>query len=199
MDDLSPDHLQSVLKQIDQGSAKGIEVLYRHYHAALFAFIRHRVSVDEAAEEIVNDTFMAIYHKPLAYNGDCKFFTWLCSIAKNKTVDWLRSNGRQQNNDKKVEYLNATLEDSACLSWSVTEHYEKGELQKVMQGCLDKLPDTQREAAYWAYYHDLRLKEVALIAECTENTIKTRLSYARLKIRDCLERAYDGLEIGNNL
>ena len=199
MDEFSPDQLQSVLNQIAQGNDKAMEVLYRHYHAALFAYIRHIVTLDEAAEEIVHDTFMVIHSKPLAYNGDSKFSTWLCGIAKNKAADWWRATGRQQKKELKMEELHATMEDTAGLSWTVTEHYEKRELSKVIQGCLDKLPDKQREAAYWTYYRDCRVSEVALIAECPENTIKTRLLHARNKIRDCLERAYVGLEIGNNL
>lgn len=199
MDDLSPVDLQAVLNQIAQGNDKGMTRLYRHYNAALFAYIRHLVTVDEAAEELVHDTFMVIYSKPLAYNGQCKFFTWLCSIAKNKAADWWRATGRQQQKELKMEELNAILEDTDKLSWAVTEHYEKTELSKVMLGCLDKLPDSQRIAAYWTYYLDLRISEVALNVESPENTIKTRLLHARHRLRDCLDRAYSGLALGSKL
>lgn len=199
MDEFSPDHLQSVLNQISIGNDKAMEALYRRYHAALFAYIRHIVTIDEAAEEILHDTFMVIHSKPLAYNGQCKFFTWLCSIAKNKAADWWRATGRQQKNDIKMEEMTVVFPDTPDISWAVIEHYEKTELNKVMQGCLDKLPDSQREAAYWTYYQDFRINEIALIAECPENTIKTRLLHARHKIKDCLERAYEGIELGHNL
>ncbi len=199
MDDLSPDDLQIILNQIAQGNDKGMSRLYRHYNAALFAYIRHIVTVDEAAEELVHDTFMVIHNKPLAYNGQCKFFTWLCSIAKNKAADWWRAMGRQQKKDLKMEELNAILEETNNLSWTVTEHYEKAELSEVMLGCLDKLPESQRLAAYWTFYLDLRISEVALNVESPENTIKTRLLHARHRLRDCLERAYVGLDLGSSL
>jgi RNA polymerase sigma-70 factor (ECF subfamily) len=193
MDDLSPTHLQVLLNQIAQGHDKAMEALYRHYHRQLFAYIRHLVPVDEAAEEILQDTFMAVHNKPLAYNGECKFFTWLCSIAKNKALDWWRTMKRQQTKD--MTELDEILADSTPdLSWDVHEHYEHSELNLAIMGCLDKLPDTQREAAYWTFYHDLRGSEVARIAGAPENTIKTRLLHARSKIRDCLERAYPGIE-----
>jgi RNA polymerase sigma-70 factor, ECF subfamily len=195
MDEFSPTYTQAVLNQIAQGDDQAIMKLYRHYRPALFAYIRHLVTVDEAAEDILHDTFMVIYKKPLAYNGQCTFFTWLCSIAKNKVADWWRATQRQQKKDIKMEELDTNLADTiADLSWTVLECYEGDELNKVMQGCLDKLPAIQREAAYWTYYHDLPVKEVALIAECPENTIKTRLLHARNKIRDCLERVYADIE-----
>ena len=199
MVDLSPDELHAVLNQIALGNDKGMERLYKHYQQALYAFIRHQVGFDEAAEEILLDTFMAINSKPFGFNGESNFFTWLCAIAKNKVKTWLRTTDRHQKKKIKLEEQTENLSDDPQLSWAVLDHFEKSELNQVMQGCLDKLPTSQREATYWSYYNDLRISEVALIAQCPDNTIKTRLHYARLKIRDCLERSYVGLDIERSL
>jgi RNA polymerase sigma-70 factor (ECF subfamily) len=189
MDELTSTQINSLLNQIAVGNDKAIETLYRHYHRPLFAFVRHLINVDEAADDIVHDTFLAVHKNPLGFNGSCKFFTWLCSIAKNKTLDHQRKTMRRL--QLPVEEWNDELADTtADTSWDVLGHFENIELGDIMQGCIDKLPSPQREATYWVYYQDLRLEEVAKYQDSPVNTIKTRLLHARLKLRDCLEKVY---------
>lgn len=191
MDDLPVTNVKSLLNQIVAGDDKAIETLYRHYQRPLFAYVRHLISVDEVADDIVHDTFLVVQQKPLSFDGSCKFFTWLCAIAKNKARDWQRKNIRRQK--LVVEELDETMVDE---SWDVLGCFESSELSEIMQGCIDNLSLVQREATYWVYYHDLRLDEVATLQGSPVNTIKTRLLHARQKVRDCLEKAYAQVGMG---
>jgi RNA polymerase sigma-70 factor (ECF subfamily) len=194
MDELSSPQLSRLLNRIADHDDKAIEQLYRHYHRPLYAFVRHLIRVEEAAEDIVHDTFLAVRKNPLGYDGSCKFFTWLCAIAKNKALDYQRKTQRRER--LPLEEWNETLaETTADLSWDVLGHIEGVELNEVMLGCIDRLPLTQREAVYWVYYQDAKLEEVAILQDSPVNTIKTRLLQARLKLRDCLEQVYDRVEL----
>lgn len=186
MDDFSPAQIFSLLNQIAQGDDQALVTLYKHYQRPLFAFVRHLVLADEAAEDIVIDTFLAVRKTPLGFDGSCRFFTWLCSIAKHKHQDWLRKRNRQQRLD--VEEWDEQLAETTALDWDVVSHFEDLELADLMRGCIDQLPQPQREALYWVYYQDAKLETVAQIQTSPVNTIKTRLLHARLKVRECLEK-----------
>ncbi len=84
------EELTKLLNLIALGDNKAVEVVFRHYQAALYAFIRLRVRDDSAAEEILNDTFMIAFQKTTQYDGTAEFKTWLCGIAKNFCGTWIR-------------------------------------------------------------------------------------------------------------
>ena len=144
------------------------------------------------AEEILQDTFLAVCLKPLAYDGKCKFSTWLCSIAKNKIVDKYRTNKKFICDD----LSESIIESAEELDWSVAEQYEKNERKEMIQICIDKLSPSLREAMFWVFYQERKVEEIAEIQDCSPNTIKTRLFQSRKKIRHCLERAYTTTKLG---
>ena len=193
MDELSPSQITLLLNQMAKGDDKALERLYRHYNKSLAAFVRHLVIADEVVDDIIHDTFVAVYKNPLGYDGSCRFFTWLCAIAKNKALDHQRKAMRRDR--LKVEDWNDETEDIPNVSEDVLGHFEEKELQEIMLGCIDQLPNTQREAIYWVYYHDMRLEDVANLQNSPTNTIKTRLLHARHKLRECLINIYASEDI----
>lgn len=81
MKDLPHNELSVLLKQIALSDQKAIEKVFNHYRSSLFAFIRLRIRDEEAADEILNDTFLTAFRKPEQYNGSCEYKTWLCGIG----------------------------------------------------------------------------------------------------------------------
>jgi hypothetical protein len=70
--------IQALLNQIARGCHKSAQQHYQNHHRALNAFIRLRVGNDEAAEELVNDTFMFAFRKPHRFvcrGDDCHLTT----------------------------------------------------------------------------------------------------------------------------
>jgi len=192
MNDLPIQTIERLLKKIELNDNKAIKALYIHYQEFLFTFIRHQIMDDHYAEEILQDTFLAVCLKPLAYDGKCKFSTWLCSIAKNKIVDKYRTNKKFICDD----LSESIIESAEELDWSVAEQYEKNERKEMIQICIDKLSPSLREAMFWVFYQERKVEEIAEIQDCSPNTIKTRLFQSRKKIRHCLERAYTTTKLG---
>ena len=95
MEDLPSKEIAALLNRIAQGDDQAVRTLYQHYQRSVYAFIRHKVSNEAAAQEILNDTFLVMCQKPHVFNGSSKFHTWLCGIAKNKCLDWRRKQARQ--------------------------------------------------------------------------------------------------------
>lgn len=187
MKDFSEPKLAKLLNQIALGDNKAVEILYRHYQASVFAFIRLRVRDDAAAEEILNDTFMIAFQKSTQFNGSCEFKTWLCAIAKNVCGTWMR----KQNTGlarSMVDLDDDTLDNIADPSWDVVSRLASRQMDEVLRECIDKLPLTHKEAFFWSWFEEEPLEEVAKRLDCPKGTIKSRLFNARSKIADCVKR-----------
>lgn len=189
MKDLPQKELQNLLNQVALGDNKAVETIYRHYQASLFAFIRLRVRDDEAAEEILNDTFMIAIQKPEQYNGSSEFRTWLCGIAKNVCGTWMR----KQNTG--IARSTITVEDEAFDNlpdpdWDVLSRLETQEMDGVLRECIDKLPIAHKEAFFWTWFEEEPMDVVADRLACPIGTIKSRLFNARSKIADCVKNVF---------
>jgi len=198
MKDLPIKTVKQLLRQVNRKNNKAITTLYTHYQQFLFAFIRLQVADESVLDEIVQDVFLAIYLKPLAFNGSSQFSTWLCSIARKKVIDRIRSN--KTNQELIAEDIDdSILEKVVDLDWNVTKRYEEAELKEIMLACIDKLSLSIREEMFWVFYQQSKVDEMANIQDCSVNTIKTRLYQSRKKVRHCLEHAYGATKLGDIL
>lgn len=189
MKDLPQKELQALLNQIGSGNNKAVETVFRHYQAALFAFIRLRIRDDSAAEEILNDTFMIAFRKTAQYDGTAEFKTWLCGIAKNVCGTWIR----KQNSGMAraiVDVDDAVFDNIAAPDWDMVSRLESQEMDEILRECIDRLPTTHREAFFWTWFDEAPMEVVAERLACPLGTVKSRLFNARAKIADCVRNAF---------
>ncbi len=174
-------------------SERAIETLYVEFSLPVRNFIWKSITHDEAQiEEVVQDTFFEVWKHPERFRGESKFKTWLLGIARHKALDSLR---KRDNNHEPLEEIEETLVSNEL---SVTEMIEKEQIQHAVKFCLEnlsangKLTSAHKEVLHLAYIEDQDINEMAQLLDCLENTIKTRLHYARLKIKNCLKKCLFG-------
>ena len=189
MTDLPDDTLAEILNRIGQGDDQAATRLYRHYHDFLYAYVRHRLADDAAAEDITQDVFVAVFKKPKDFAAQSKFSTWLCAIAKFKTADWWRRQKRQLPLDDVGEDV---LENEPDPNWDFVARLEAAQDSEALRYCIDRLPADHRETIFWVYHQDASVDEVARRQDCPEGTVKSRLFNARKRLRDCVSRWIEG-------
>lgn len=187
--DLPIQTLDELLNQIGQRNDQAVTRLYRHYHGFLYAYIRHRLADDAAADEVTQDVFLSVFQKPQAFGGESKFSTWLCAIAKFKTADWWRKQKRELLVD---DVADEVMEAEPDPNWDFVARLESAQDAQALRYCIDRLPVDQREAVFWVYYEDAALEQVAQQQDCPVGTVKSRLSNARKRLRDCVSRWIEG-------
>lgn len=190
MKDIPAKELKNLLNQIGAGDNKAFATVFHHYQASLFAFIRLRVRDDEAAEEILNDTFMIAFQKPEQYDGSSEFKTWLCGIAKNVCGTWMR----KQNTGVArsiVDVDEEVFDNLPAPDWDIVSKLEAKEMDDVLLECIDKLPVTHKEAFFWTWFEEEPMDVVAERLDCPVGTIKSRLFNARSKIANCVKGVFD--------
>jgi RNA polymerase sigma-70 factor (ECF subfamily) len=150
------------------------------YGGVVHGMARRVLAEPALAEEVAQDTFLALWRRPGAYDparGSLQSF--LLGIVRNKAIDLVR----------KEESLRRTRDALARELPVKEETYDPGaqveERHRVM-GALGKLTDVQREAIVLAYFGGRTYREVATELEIPEGTAKTRLRDALIRMRAAL-------------
>lgn len=188
-DSVAAKKLQDLLNQIARGCHQSAATLYREHQKAVYAFIRLRIGDDHASEEILNDTFMVAFSRPDRYDQSCAYRTWLIGIAKRLCSNWQRQHKRHialQAHDLD----DFKLESIPSEGVTALQGLEDRELRKALVACIDKLPERQREALYWAWHQELKAADIADNMRCSEGAIKAHLHHARKKVSQCVARVF---------
>ncbi len=189
MKDIPSKELKLLLRQIARGSDQAVERVFSHYQSFLFVFIRLRIRDDEAAEEILNDTFMIAFQKASQFNETSEYKTWLCGIAKNVCGTWMRKH-QSSVLSSTVEVEDEVFENLPDPGWGILEKLESDELNEVLRECVDQLPEGHRETLFWSLYEEEPMELVAQRLECPVGTVKSRLFTARKKVADCVRAVF---------
>jgi RNA polymerase sigma-70 factor (ECF subfamily) len=157
------------------GSSEAFHELYVKYRRRLAYFIARMNGCHEDIEEIINDTFMAVWQSAGEFRHASQVSTWIFGIAYRKA---LRSFRRQRRHTS-----NVPLEDAPEQS---TDPAQEMEMHDWLARGLRQLPLDQRLTMQLSYKLGLGLEEIAAITEVPVGTAKARQFHARSKLRRCL-------------
>jgi RNA polymerase sigma-70 factor (ECF subfamily) len=175
-----------LVRRIQAGHEDALQQLYRRY-APLVFHLACRALDRAAAEEVVQDTFLALWRRAAEFDpARGSFRTWLLSIGRHRMLDELRSRSRRPQTSGDL------LLDQAALSASEPLQDETLWLEyqrDAVSEALAALPEPQRAALRLAFFADLTHEEVAKVLKVPLGTAKTRI---RSGLRQ-LERQLGGL------
>lgn len=175
--------------EYQRGDESAFRELYRRYRGPLHRFI-HRLTGDPAvAEEIFQETWMAVVHAKERYATNAKFITYLFGIAQRRASDYWRKRHRQS--QVVVDEGHQAREDVLAVEASPdsSPHIcaEKAGFGDALLAALDRLPAPQREAFLLRAEGDFTLDEIGEITGVSRETIKSRLRYAVERLRAAMK------------
>jgi RNA polymerase sigma-70 factor (ECF subfamily) len=154
------------------------EVLYRIYYRRLTRFLERVTRRPHAIEEILDDTMLAVWRKADTFNGSSQVSTWIFAIAYRMA---LKSFKRDRN---WVRNLFDDREETSAPSPEA--ELIAGQARSRIQRLLADLSPEQRAVVELTYYHGCAYKEIAEIVGCPVDTVKTRMFYARRRLKAVL-------------
>jgi RNA polymerase sigma-70 factor, ECF subfamily len=157
--------------------------LYELYGGELFAFARQRLGDRSLAEEVVQETFMRVWHHARAYDparGSGR--TWLYGIARHALVDSARQRARRpplagHDPDREPAAAAEPLEGTA-LRWQVAQAFER-------------LSPDHREVLRLGQFAGLSVEEISQRPRIAPGTVKSRTYYAIRSLRAALDEFED--------
>jgi RNA polymerase sigma-70 factor, ECF subfamily len=108
--------------------------------------------------------------------------TWLLSIARFKALSALRKRSDEELDEETAEAIPDTAD-------TPEEAVQKKDKSEILRECLKSLSPEHREIVDLVYYHEKSVEEVAEIVGIPENTVKTRMFYARKRLSELLKAA----------
>ncbi|MFB4165166.1 RNA polymerase sigma factor SigX [Alteribacillus sp. JSM 102045] len=163
------------------------ERLYETYHHSLFQYLFYMVRDKEAAEELVQEVYIKVFHSFQSFEGKSSEKTWLYSIARHVGIDWIRKQNR-----KKRKWLGLIgplskedIRDPSPLPEEIVS--ARDEVREIYAGMENCTPD-QRQVLVLRYVESLSIKETAEILGWSESKVKTTQHRAVKKLKDILEQ-----------
>ena len=159
----------------DKKDVNALETLYKAYRPRLAGFLRRVTEDQELISESVNEVMYRVWKSAHQFKGGAKVSTWIFSIAYRECCRLIAKEGRHH---RIADALSAEESHPGSVDEvAATEQHD------LVQVALEQLPTDQRLAIEMSYFLGRPVKEIALIAGCPENTIKTRLHHARRKLK----------------
>ncbi|MFK8006469.1 MAG: RNA polymerase sigma factor [Saprospiraceae bacterium] len=159
---------------------KGLEALYELYGNCLFGLIYNIIKHNDFAEIVLQDTFLKIWNKIDTYSPEKgKFLTWSMNIARNTSIDMLRSKNYNQ-------MIKLTALDE------IVSHQEKIQIKENLDNLdlkefVAKLDKKCREIIELVYFKGYTGSEVAKELNIPLGTVKSRIRKGFIDLRTILK------------
>jgi RNA polymerase sigma-70 factor (ECF subfamily) len=171
----------ALLKRIALGDRNALREIYATYYHPLLRFIYRITARLDLAQEGVNDVMLVVWRSADSFGGRSAVSTWIMGIAYRKALKLLASSRRWTERFRAAPF-EETLEHSEPL----TGHSADGELRDLLDEALRHLSAEHRAVIELAYFYGCSYEEIAAIAACPVNTVKTRMFHARAKLKKLL-------------
>ncbi|WP_374686419.1 RNA polymerase sigma factor [Promineifilum sp.] len=178
---------ESLIQQAQRGDVVAFNRLVVQYQELVFN-VAYRIMGDPAAaEDVAQETFITAYQSLRTFRGG-SFKSWLMRVATNRCYDELRR--RKRRPQSSLDEMTDENESYAFLRSPADgpeAHRQRVELAQAIEHCLKALPDDQRIATVLGDVEGYDYQEIATITRVSLGTVKSRISRARAKLRDCLQ------------
>src|SRR5262245_61349128 len=176
-----------LIGRIASGDRLAMQVLFARHHVRVYRFVLRLVSDPTLAEDLISEVFLDVWRQANRFEGRSAVSTWLLAIARFKALSALRRRPEEELDEETA----AAIEDPTDDPEVAMQKKDKGE---ILRKSLTALSPEHREIIDLVYYHEKSIEEVAEILKIPENTVKTRMFYARKKLAELLKAA--GVERG---
>lgn len=182
---MEKEQLIALVKKSQSGDQSAIEELLRYAHTSVSYQCRKMLKNEQDAEDMTQEVLVTIYTKLDTLQEPAAFWKWANQITTSRCINAL--------NRTHVEYQFAEDEEGHSILDNLEELDEQvipdkaidnAETARMIEEIVDGLPDTQRACTLMFYYDEMSVKEIAQTMQVSENTVKSRLNYARKAIKD---------------
>lgn len=179
-----------LMLRVRAGDDDAFQEIVVRYQGRLITVLRHLVGDEQIAEDLAQETFLRVYQSRARYRGQCRFSTWIFTIAHNLAFNQNRATSR-----RKQGPLPFTESGSLPISHSTPRATEKPapesaldrqELVVAVQNALLELNQRQRLAVVLNKFEDMGYEEIAGVMGLGPTAVKSLLNRARVKLRENL-------------
>src|SRR5215469_13081068 len=163
---------EALMLEFQGGSRAAFEELFARYHKPLYSFFRRRLNSPERAEDLAQETFLAVIRAASRYEPRVLVRTYLCGIALKLLAA-----------ERRKVLTSSTLGQSAL----EPEADRTPERALWARQAMEKLDAEEREILMLREYEQLSYSDIAELLRIPVNTVRSRLFRSRLALKSYLE------------
>ena len=158
-----------LIRRVGKGDQTAFGQIYNHHNVKVYNYILRLVHEQDAAEELLQETFVAVWQGAARFRGRSSVKTWIFRIAHNQAVSWLRKHaGHELVDDRQIPAVEWQVDESIMVEWQVEQ----------VVSALERLSPNHRAVIELVFDQELSYTEVARVLDCPVGTVKSRMSYA---------------------
>ncbi|MDL2293938.1 sigma-70 family RNA polymerase sigma factor [Ruminococcaceae bacterium OttesenSCG-928-D13] len=178
--------LDNLISQAQSGNMEAQQALYMDKFKPVYYLALKMLRSHNDAEDMTQEVFITAFQNIAKLHNPQAFTSWLNQITANKCTSALRKK-RELLGDEEDEAERLDLSDEDILVLPDGK-LDDDETKRMILEVVDNLPTPQKLCVYYYYYEQLTIAQIAENLQCSEGTVKSRLTAARDKIRAELER-----------
>lgn len=179
-----------VLRLAQQGNASAFEFLYRFHRERVYSLCLRMVKDPVQAEDLTQETFLAVLRGIREFRGQSAFTTWLHQVTRNTVLMRLR---KKKFNETSLDEMASPESQSSSSPMELgipDRHLEATPDRMILQSAVSKLPLGFRKILLLHDVHGYEHREVAAMLGCATGTSKSQLHKARLRLREFLKKCF---------
>lgn len=170
-----------LVTRVREGDLEALGELYERYKTQVYRTALAITRNEKDAEDILQDAFLRVYRYADRIDDTVSLGPWLYRVTVNLAYGWI-SRARRW-----FDILSSTFDRLVLPAlWRPEKMAEERELRRVLQRAIDGLSPGQRVVVVLHYLEGLSLKEIAYVMNIPEGTVKSRLHYARGRLRKAI-------------
>lgn len=185
-----------LMQRIVARDQEAFAILFARYQTQVTENLRWITRDPIAADDLTQEVFLRVWNRADQWLGQGSFRGWLFRIARNLSLNQLRSQSRRSEQPLEMPSLyDEEDEEQPVPGWMIDRaalgpdvQLERAEQRRILQALIDALPEEKREIFQMVYEDEVTLREVAERLAIPEGTVKSRLFHARKQLAEAWRR-----------
>jgi len=178
---------EALMLAFAKGDAAAFERLYDRHGSAVWRFVFRSVNNQAIADDLAQELWFSVARNAASWQPTAKFTTWLYTLARNRVIDHTRTAKNHASIDEEDEegasMFSALAADSRL---GPLRQVSSREQARALLDAIEQLPAEQREAFLLQAEGDMSVEDIAVAIGVSFETAKSRLRYARSKLKALL-------------
>ena len=190
MSDKGKQEVQGLIRAYRDGNSHALNELIGRHTRLVYSFSYRLIGSAEGAQDVTQETFIKAWKNLKRYDENQSFATWILSIARNTSIDWLRkrraSSSRTWNamtQKSRGDSFEQRIPDELPLPHEI---FEMNELGETLDDALKQISIDRRTIILLRHKEGLSFEEISTVVDKPLNTVKSQYRRALKTLRDYL-------------
>jgi len=190
---------RKLINDFIEGKSEAFAGIYHRFKKPILRVISARIQNSDIAEELAQEVFMRVYRFRDQYDPEYEFSTWLWTVTKNVTLDYLSRAQLDPLMSRPAHGLGLELQDIICSAGSAETLFMKKTERVYLFQMLRKLPRLQRKAIVLRVMKGRSYSEIAKSLSLSLSAVKSLIHRGKISLQEIMLHRFDPIRLKGSL